>query len=103
MQDRYSENQIPFFLWPNGYRKAITFSSLAQMDLRYCFLRKNFATVRTGVYNDAYVYDGFSFSDPIWAFGAEYSRQTMVGPLRLAVQWGGLFGLSAYASIGFDF
>ena len=38
-----------------------------------------------------------------WIFGGEYARQTMIGPLRLAVQWGRLTGLTGYASIGFDF
>ena len=40
---------------------------------------------------------------PIYAFGAEYSRQSIAGPLRLAVQWCDITGLTAYASIGFDF
>jgi hypothetical protein len=33
----------------------------------------------------------------------EYSRQTMVGPLRLATQWGRYLGVTVYAGIGFDF
>ena len=39
----------------------------------------------------------------IWAFGAEYSRQTLVGPLRIAAQWARIFGFTMYASVGFDF
>jgi hypothetical protein len=37
------------------------------------------------------------------AFGGEYARQTIVGPLRFAVQWCNIGGLTAYASIGFEF
>ena len=101
--DRFTESQIPFFMWPNGYRETYFFSVVAQMDLRYCFARKNFLTARTGVYTDV---DRPSelFSLPgTWCYGLEYGRQTIVGPLRVAAQWAKNFGFSAYASIGFDF
>ena len=39
----------------------------------------------------------------LYAFGAEYSRQSIVGPLRFAVQWCTITGVTAYASVGFDF
>ena len=52
--------------------------------------------------------NSFDFRDifiahPIYAFGAEYSRQSIVGPLRVAVQWCNITGFTAYASIGFNF
>ena len=39
----------------------------------------------------------------MWGVGAEYARKTLVGPLKIAAQWGREFGASVYASIGFDF
>ena len=103
MQDRYMESQIPFFLWPNGFRDTFGISSVAQLDLRYCFLRKNFITVRGGVYKDvSHIKEYFNYPG-FWGVGAEYARQTLVGPLKVAAQWGPEVGVTAYASIGFDF
>ena len=101
--DRYTENQIPFFLWSNGYRETFGVSTLGQLDLRYGFGRKNYITVRGGVFSDIYSLDTFSAEDLIWGVGAEYARKTLVGPLKIAAQWGREFGASVYASIGFDF
>ena len=103
IQDRYTENQIPFFLWSNGYRETFGVSTLGQLDLRYGFGRKNYITVRGGVFSDIYSLDTLSAEDLIWGVGAEYARKTFVGPLKVAVQWGREFGASVYASIGFDF
>jgi NTE family protein len=103
LQDRYTENQIPFFLWTNGFRNTYYFSSLVQLDLRYCFARKNFVSVRSGVYKDIDSLSDYFVQYGVWAFGAEYARQTIVGPLRVAAQWAKVFGFSVYASIGFDF
>ena len=101
--DRYTENQIPFFIWSNGYRETFGVSTLGQLDLRYGFGRKNYITVRGGVFSDIYSLDTFSAEDLIWGVGAEYARKTLVGPLKIAAQWGREFGASVYASIGFDF
>ena len=94
---------MPFFLWPNGFRYTVPFSNVNQVDLRYCFLRKNYVTARVGMFCDMFKLKDISFTSPFWAFGAEYARATMVGPLRVAAQWNKIFGFSAYASIGFDF
>ena len=103
LADRYTEFQMPFFLWPNGYRNAVPMSAVAQVDLRYCFLRKNYITARTGMFVDTFYLEELCYSSPWWAFGAEYARQTMVGPLKVAAQWSRISGVSVYASIGFDF
>ena len=103
MQDRYTENQIPFFLWPTGYREADRFSTLAQLDLRYCFARKNYLTARTGVFIRGEELKYYFYNGRYWGYGLEYARQTMVGPLRIVAQWGPVFGFSMYAAIGFDF
>ncbi len=103
MQDRYTENQIPFFLWSTNYRNTQPISTLAQVDLRYCFIRKNFITLRSALFVDSYDWKSIPYMGRTWAFGAEYSRQTLVGPLRLAAQWARIFGFTVYASVGFDF
>ena len=103
MPNRYTEHQMPFFGCPYGYRNTRPYSASGQLDLRYRFARKNFATVRGGLFADGYTLEDFSYTLPEYAFGLEYGRQTMVGPLKLAVQWCDMTGVTAFASIGFDF
>ena len=103
MPDRYTEFQIPFFLWPANTRNSSPYTAMAQLDLRYCFARKNYVSVRSGVLIRGDELRDFAENYKYWAFGAEYARQTPVGPLRLAAQWGRIGGFSVYASIGFDF
>ena len=52
---------------------------------------------------EAYDLRDFPYAGKIWAVGAEFARQTMVGPLRLAASWAPIFGFSLYAGLGFDF
>ncbi len=103
MPDRYTEFQIPFFLWPANTRNSSPYTAMAQLDLRYCFARKNYVSVRSGVLVRGDELRDFAENYKYWAFGAEYARQTPVGPLRLAAQWGRIGGFTVYASIGFDF
>ena len=103
MPDRYTEFQIPFFLWPANTRNSSPYTAMAQLDLRYCFARKNYVSVRSGVLVRGDELRDFAENYKYWAFGAEYARQTPVGPLRLAAQWGRIGGFSVYAAIGFDF
>lgn len=100
--NRFTERQIPFFGLPTGFRNCRPFSGLGQLDLRYRISPKNFVTVRGGLFNDDYSFDEFIRIKPVYAFGAEYARQSMFGPMRLAVQWCSILGVTAYASIGFD-
>ncbi len=101
--NRYVERQIPFFGFPHGFKYDSKISLVSQLDLRYRFSRKNFITARGGLFlRDDYLVDLFDVY-PVYAFGAEYSRQTTIGPFRLAVQWCDITGFTAYASIGFEF
>ena len=103
MPNRYVEHQIPFFGFPNGFRRSSVFTLVPQLDLRYRFLRKNYVTARGGLFiRDTYLKSLFE-GDPVWAAGIEYARQTVVGPLRVAAQYCNISKFSIYASIGFDF
>jgi hypothetical protein len=103
MANRYTERQVPFFGIPGGYIELRPWNMVAQLDLRYCFSHKNFVTLRTGSICDDYAFKEFINQTPVWAFGAEYGRETMVGPMRIAAQWSRISGFTGYASIGFDF
>ena len=100
--NRYTERQIPFFGFPYGYRNCRPLSATAQMDFRLRFARRNFVTLRGGIFNDSYNLTDLARVNPDYAFGAEYSRQTMVGPLRIAAQWCNVSKFTAYAGIGLE-
>ena len=103
MPNRYTERQIPFFGFSTGFRSTSALTLVPQLDLRYRFLRKNFITARAGMFKRDDSFEGLYRVTPIYAIGTEYSRQSIAGPLRFAVQWCDITGLTAYASIGFDF
>ena len=103
MANRYTERQLPFFGYPSAYRNTLPISTISQLDLRYRFKRKNFVTLRGGVAIDTFFLRDLLITYPLWAVGTEYSRQTMVGPLRVALQWNSTDGVTLYAGIGFDF
>ncbi|MBQ7254525.1 MAG: patatin-like phospholipase family protein [Bacteroidales bacterium] len=100
--NRYTERQIPFFGFPTSFRNCRPFTAVGQLDLRYRFASKNFVTVRGGFFKDDYTLSDFINVSPTIAFGAEYARQSMFGPLKIAVQWCNIVGVTAYASIGLD-
>ena len=102
MGGRYTERQMPFFGFPTGYRVCRNFNVSGKLDLRYRLARKNFITARGGLYIDAGTIEGFENLAPLLAFGGELARQTVVGPLKVAVQWCDVIGFSVFASIGFD-
>ena len=103
LANRFIERQIPFFGFAVGFRSTSRVIAAPQLDLRYRFLRKNYVTARAGIFMWDYTVQQLFQSDPVYAFGAEYARQTIVGPLQFAVQWCNITGLTAYASVGFAF
>ena len=74
------------------------------MDMRYRFYGKNYLTVRAGMFTDGNTLNDLLNFSPIYAYGVEFSRQAIVGPLKIAAQWSNFYpNFSVYASIGFDF
>ena len=103
LPNRYAERQLPFFGFPQGFRETTKLTLVPQLDFRYRFLRKNYATARAGVFMRDYTLKYLFLGSKVYAFGAEYARQTIVGPLRVAAQWCNITGFTTYASIGFTF
>ena len=101
--NRYVEHQIPFFGFPTDYRNCLPKSAMAQLDLRYRISHKNFITARAGMYEDVYELADISYTRPDLAYGLEFARQSMVGPLKIAAQWCWMTRFTVYASVGFDF
>ena len=101
---RYIEHQMPFFGFASGFMVCSSLSGSATLDLRYRFLRKNFVTLRGGLFQDSPSYKVFFKSRPTaWAAGLEYARQAIVGPIRIGAQWCNITGFSASMTVGFDF
>ncbi|MBR5735384.1 MAG: patatin-like phospholipase family protein [Bacteroidales bacterium] len=103
MANRYVERQMSFFGVPVNYINCYKYSTIGQLDLRYRFTRKDYVTARAGMFLDDITIKDMIHQNPRYAFGAEYSRQTMVGPLRIAAQYCALVGFTGYASVGFEF
>ncbi len=103
LRNRYTEHQLPFFGLPVGYRTCYNYTYVVQLDLRYRFARKNYITARCGAHVSDPVFKELFNQVPIRALGVEYARQSVIGPLRLAVQWNSIYGMNMFASIGFDF
>ena len=96
LPNRYAERQIPFFGFPVGFRETAKFTLVPQLDLRYRFLRKNYATVRAGLFMRDSSFKFMFLGSKVYAFGAEYARQTIVGPLRVAAQWCDVTGFTTF-------
>ena len=101
---RYLDHQMPFFGFASGFMVCNSLSGSATLDMRYRFARKNFVTLRGGLFQDSPSYEVF-FTQPVsaWAAGIEYARQAILGPIRIGAQWCNLTGFSASMTVGFDF
>ena len=103
LPNRFSERQLPFFGFSSAYKRATPLVLSIQLDLRYNFLRNNYITLRGGLFAEGYSPRDAVNTYPRLAVGTEYARQTLVGPLKFAVQWNNIYGVNIYGSIGFDF
>ena len=101
---RYIDNQLPFFGFGQGFFVCGNFAATAQLDLRFRLDHKNFITLRGGVFQDKDVLvDLFRTRPTAYAFGAEFGRKTLIGPLKIGAQWCDKTGFSVSLSAGFDF
>jgi len=101
---RYIENQIPFFGYNVGFHTCGSFAATAQLDIRYRINHKNFFTIRGGILQDKDVLKDIVKTAPTsYAFGAEIGQKSIIGPMKLGVQWCNLTKFSVGLSVGFDF
>jgi hypothetical protein len=104
LASRYIDNQIPFFGFSQGFFVCGNYAATAQMDVRFRLNHKNFLTLRGGVLQDKDVLaDLFRTRPTAYAFGAEVGQKSVIGPMKLGVQWCDKTGFSVALSIGFDF
>jgi NTE family protein len=104
LASRYIDNQIPFFGFSQGFFVCGNYAATAQMDVRFRLNHKNFLTLRGGVLQDKDVLaDLFRTRPTAYAFGAEIGQKSVIGPMKLGVQWCDKTGFSVALSIGFDF
>ncbi|MBQ3767284.1 MAG: patatin-like phospholipase family protein [Bacteroidales bacterium] len=104
LASRYLDNQLPYFGYNTGFQACGNFAASMQVDMRLRITHKNFFTLRTGMFQDKDIMAELVKTAPTaYAFGAEFGRKTLLGPLTLAAQWCSLRGLSVAMSIGFVF
>ena len=101
---RYIENQIPFFGYNVGFHTCGNFAAMAQMDIRYRINHKNYFTIRGGILQNKDVLKEIVSTAPTsYAFGAEIGQKSIIGPMKLGIQWCNLTKVSVALSVGFDF
>ena len=104
LASRFLEYQLPFFGFASGFQACGRNVLSAQLDLRYRFNYKTFLTVRAGLLQDEdAIKDLVRTPLDAYAFGAEFGRKTIAGPIRIGAQWCDRTGFSVSASFGFDF
>ncbi len=101
---RYIENQIPFFGYNVGFHTCGNFAAMAQMDIRYRINHKNYFTIKGGILQNKDVLKEIVSTAPTsYAFGAEIGQKSIIGPMKLGIQWCNLTKVSVALSVGFDF
>ena len=100
---RYMEYQIPFFGFSHGFYYSDKFAATAQLDLRYRLMRKNFITLKGGLFQDAPDIKAFTPKATIWAAGLEFGRKTMAGPVKFGTFWCSQTGWGVSFTFGMDF
>ena len=101
---RYIENQMPFFGYNIGFRSCGNFAATAQLDLRYRINHKNYLTLRGAVLQDKdFLKDIVKTAPTSYAFGLEIGQKSIIGPMKLGLQWCDRTNFSVALSVGFDF
>ena len=100
---RYVDHQIAFVGINNAvYRQ--NYLMTARTDLRWNFLKNQYATL-TGSY--AYDFEDFTRfvnGRHVWGVGLEYAYDSIVGPIRANLHWNSLTKKPGfYVSVGYDF
>ena len=102
---RYLEYQMPYIGYSTGFRVCENVAVTGSLDFTYRLKQKNFFTLQSGMFHTAPTWKDW-VSDFVlveYAFGLQYGRKTVVGPLKVGVHWNNLTGFGANVSFGFDF
>ena len=102
--ERYMEGQMPFIGYGAGFRLCDQIAAVASLDLNYRLKTKNFFTLQTGVLQTAMDWKGITNPQNLeYAFGIQYGRKTVLGPLKVGVHWCNATGLGAHFAFGLEF
>ena len=100
---RYIENQIPFFGYSTSFHLAEKLTAVGQVDLRYQFGHANYVTLRGGLMQNREDFRTFFKYLSAYAFGLEYGRKTIAGPLKASINWCNTTGFGVAVSYGMEF
>ena len=103
---RYYDNQIPYFGTVRGCRTYTGFILSPQADIQFQLNRKNFLTARGALLGDNLKFSQIfrdELTPPAYAFGLEFGRKTIAGPLKVGVVWDRNSHFNGYFSFGYDF
>ena len=103
---RYYDNQIAYFGINRGCRTYSGFLLSPQADIQIRLSRKNYLTARSAVLANSPEFKQLfrdEFTPPTYAFGLEFGRKTIAGPLKVGLVWDRNTRFNGYFSFGYDF
>ena len=103
---RYYDNQIAYFGINRGCRTYSGFLLSPQADIQIRLSRKNYLTARSAMLANSPEFKQLfrdEFTPPTYAFGLEFGRKTIAGPLKVGVVWDRNSHFNGYFSFGYDF
>ena len=102
---RSVDYQIPFIGITRGMRNHYGYLLSPQLNLQFRLNHNNYLTARSGLLLDSpsSVIGVFSMESNDYAFGLEFDRKTVAGPLRIGFSWSERNHFGGYFSFGYDF
>lgn len=104
MGGRYMVGQMPFV----GFNQATPAKNIAlvlNLDFRACLAKNLYTSLLAGYFNDndALPNSIKEILPTYLGFAGELAYDSLIGPVRVRLQWSDFRGWSAYAGVGFDF
>ena len=102
---RYVDYQIPFIGITRGMRNHYGYLLSPQLNLQFQLNHNSYLTARSGLLLDSpsSFIGVFSMESNDYAFGLEFDRKTVAGPLRVGFSWSERNHFGGYFSFGYDF
>ena len=102
---RYVDYQIPFIGITRGMRNHYGYLASPQLNIQFRLNHKSYLTARSGMLLDSPTSfsDMFDMETTDYAFGLEFDRKTVAGPLRIGLSWSRRNHFGGYFAFGYDF
>ena len=102
---RYVDYQVPFIGIPRGMRNNYGFLFTPQLNIQFRLNHNSYLTARSGMLleNASSLAKILEYGALDYAFGLEFDRKTVAGPLRVGLSWSKRNHFGVYFAFGYDF